>query len=147
MNKKLIITYILSFLCLATISAQSYHIEGEWYNEEKDAIITIYKTTKNKYEGKITWMKFPNDENGNPKTDALNDDETKRSRSRMGMVIMYDFKYKGKGKWEDGEVYDPKSGNTYSGTISMVSNDKLDLRGYIGISWFGRTSHWTRRTK
>ena len=85
------ITLILFGLLLNTlIFSQSHQIEGEWFNEEKDAIITIEKGSDNSYFGKITWMKFPNDENGNPKTDPLNDDENLRSRSRLGMKIMYD---------------------------------------------------------
>ena len=48
---------------------------------------------------------------------------------------------------DDGEIYDPKNGKTYSGTINIVSKNRLNLRGYVGISWFGRTSHWTRKTK
>jgi uncharacterized protein (DUF2147 family) len=140
------ITLILFGLLLNTlIFSQSHQIEGEWFNEEKDAIITIEKGSDNSYFGKITWMKFPNDENGNPKTDPLNDDENLRSRSRLGMKIMYDFVYDGEDEWDDGEIYDPKSGNTYSGTINMISKNRLNLRGYVGISWFGRTSHWTRK--
>ena len=140
------ITLILFGLLLNTlIFAQSYQIEGEWFNEEKDAIITIEKGSDNSYFGKITWMKVPNNENGNPKTDPLNDDENLRSRSRLGMKIMYDFVYDGEDEWDDGEIYDPKSGNTYSGTINMISKNRLNLRGYVGISWFGRTSHWTRK--
>ena len=141
--KKTIWTLSLLFSSLIMCS-QSHNIEGEWYNEEKDAIITIYKN-KNTYSGKITWMKFPNDGNGLPKTDPLNQDETKRKRKRMGMIIMYNFKYDENNEWDNGEIYDPKSGKTYSGTITMSSKDKLDLRGYVGISWFGRTSHWTRK--
>ena len=140
------ITLILFGLLLNTlIFSQSYQIEGEWFNEEKDAIITIKKGSDNSYFGKITWMKFPNDENGNPKKDPLNDDENLRSRSRLGMKIMYEFVYDGEDEWNDGEIYDPKSGNTYSGTINMISKNRLNLRGYVGISWFGRTSHWTRK--
>ena len=140
------ITLILFGLLLNTlIFSQSHQIEGEWFNEEKDAIITIEKGSDNSYFGKITWMKFPNDENGNPKKDPLNDDENLRSRSRLGMKIMYDFVYDGEDEWDDGEIYDPKSGNTYSGTINMISKNRLNLRGYVGISWFGRTSHWTRK--
>ena len=142
MNKKILLSF-LSFLFVSFTYAQTYNIEGDWYNEEKDAIIKIYKE-RNTLSGKITWMKYPNDENGNPKTDPLNDDETLRSRSRMGMIIMYGFIYDDE-QWEDGERYDPKSGNTYSGIITMTSKNRLDLRGYVGISWFGRTSHWTRK--
>jgi uncharacterized protein (DUF2147 family) len=140
------ITLILFGLLLNTlIFSQSYQIEGEWFNEEKDAIITIEKGSDNSYFGKITWMKFPNDEDGKPKKDPLNDDENLRSRSRLGMKIMYDFVYDGEDEWDGGEIYDPKSGNTYSGTINMISKNRLNLRGYVGISWFGRTSHWMRK--
>ena len=146
MNKKILLS-ILSFVFVGFTYSQSYNIEGDWYNEEKDAIIKIYKESNGTLSGKITWMKFPNNENGKPKTDPLNDDESLRSRSRMGMKIMYDFTYDRDDEWDDGEIYDPKSGNTYRGTINMVSKNRLNLRGYVGISWFGRTSHWERKIK
>ena len=57
------------------------------------------------------------------------------------------FTYDGDDEWDDGEIYDPKSGNTYRGTINMVSKNRLNLRGYVGISWFGRTSHWEKKIK
>jgi uncharacterized protein (DUF2147 family) len=145
MNKKILLSF-LSFLFVSFSYSQSHPIEGEWYTEEKDAIITVYKSKQNTFYGKITWMESPNDENGNPKTDPENPNEKLRSRSRMGMTMMYNFIYDESDKWNNGEIYDPKSGNTYKGTLTMVSENKLDLRGYVGISWFGRTSHWTRKT-
>lgn len=119
-------------------------ILGDWYNQEKDAIINIYEEG-GKYHGKITWMLNPLDENGKPKTDPLNPDESLRSRARLGMVIMYNFVFEGDNEWDDGNIYDPKSGNEYSGTMTLTSENNLDLRGYVGISLFGRTSNWTRK--
>ena len=58
---------------------------------------------------------------------------------------MYNFEYDEDNEWDNGRIYDPKSGNTYRGTITMTSKNRLDLRGYVGISWFGRTSYWTRK--
>jgi uncharacterized protein (DUF2147 family) len=98
------------------------------------------------YQGKITWMLHPLDENGQAKTDPLNPDETLRSRARLGMVMMYDFEYEGDSEWDEGEIYDPKSGSTYSGTMTLTSANQLDLRGYVGIPLFGRTSTWSRKT-
>ena len=92
-------------------------------------------------------MKSPEDENGHPKTDPLNPDETLRSRARMGMEIMFNFEWEKDNQWGHGKIYDPKSGNTYRGIITMDSGNRLDLRGYVGISWFGRTSYWTRKIK
>ena len=119
-------------------------ILGDWYNQEKDAIIKIYRED-GKYHGKITWMLNPLDENGNPKTDPLNPDESLQSRSRMGMVIMYNFEYDGENEWDSGNIYDPKSGNEYSGTMTLTSENRLDLRGYVGLPIFGRTNNWSRK--
>ncbi len=136
---------LLSIFIASFSYSQSYNIEGDWYTENNNAIIKIYKDG-NTLSGKITWMKTPNDENGNPKTDPENPDEKLKSRKRLGMIMMYNFSYDEEEQWDDGEIYDPESGNTYSGIITMTSKNKLDLRGYVGISWFGRTSQWTRKT-
>ena len=42
MNKKILLSF-LSFLFVSFTYAQTYNIEGDWYNEDKDAIIKIYK--------------------------------------------------------------------------------------------------------
>lgn len=136
---------LLSIFITSFSYSQSYNIEGDWYTENNNAIVKIYKDG-NTLSGKITWMKTPNDENGNPKTDPENPDEKLKSRKRLGMIMMYNFSYDEDDQWDDGEIYDPESGNTYSGIITMTSKNKLDLRGYVGISWFGRTSQWTRKT-
>ena len=136
---------LLSIFIASFSYSQSYNIEGDWYTENNNAIIKIYKDG-NTLSGKITWIKTPNDENGNPKTDPENPDEKLKSRKRLGMIMMYNFSYDEEEQWDDGEIYDPESGNTYSGIITMTSKNKLDLRGFVGISWFGRTSQWTRKT-
>jgi len=139
-------TLLFGLLFSITTFAQSDAILGNWYNQEKDAVIKIIKTEKNTFQGQIVWMLNPNDENGNPKIDNLNPDESLQSRPRMGMVMMYDFSHDEDNVWNDGEIYDPKSGNTYSGTITLTSENNLDLRGYVGLPIFGRTSNWTRKT-
>jgi uncharacterized protein (DUF2147 family) len=62
----------------------------------------------------------------------------------MGMVLMKDFEYDAKNVWDDGEIYDPKSGKTYSCKMTLIDPDRLEVRGYIGISLIGRTDNWTR---
>ena len=45
-------------------------------------------------------------------------------------------------EYEDGTIYDPKNGKTYSCIITR-NGKKLDVRGYVGFSWIGRTTTWT----
>ncbi|MGC6491061.1 MAG: DUF2147 domain-containing protein [Flavobacteriales bacterium] len=143
--KSFILTSVILIAFGFSSIAQSDAIIGEWYNQEKDAVINITKSENNTFQGQIVWMLNPNDENGNPKTDPLNPEEELRSRSRMGMTIMYNFQFDGENVWDEGEIYDPKSGNTYSGTMTLTSENKLDLRGYVGLPIFGRTSNWSRK--
>ena len=144
MIKKITTTLLFAFAGLLAFSQTNADIVGQWYNAEKDAVITLFEDGQT-VSGKITWMKFPNDENGNPNTDPLNPDESLRSRARMGMVMMNGFTYDEDNVWNDGELYDPKKGKTYSGMMTLKDENTLDLRGYIGFSFIGRSSTWTRK--
>ena len=61
----------------------------------------------------------------------------------LGMVIIRDFRPDGD-RWTGGTVLDPKNGKTYKGKIWSIGEDKLRLRGYVGISLLGRSETWVR---
>jgi uncharacterized protein (DUF2147 family) len=62
----------------------------------------------------------------------------------LGLVILRGFKFDEDNVWNDGKVYDPKSGNDYTAKLTLVDEKNLDLRGYVLMPMFGRTSRWTR---
>lgn len=130
-------------------AAQSYKasdVLGIWYNEEKDAKVDIYME-EGKFYGKIVWLEEPNEpDTGEPKLDDENPDDELQKRPLMGLLLVKDFEFDGDNVWDDGEIYDPKSGNTYSCYMKMETKDRLKVRGYIGISLLGRTTYWTRTT-
>ncbi|QHL86524.1 DUF2147 domain-containing protein [Nibribacter ruber] len=131
------------FLCLATLGwAQKGSPIGTWTNEEKDARFEIYQCG-DKLCGKITWLKEPN-RDGKPKVDQFNPDPKLQKRPIMGLVFLKGFEPDEAGKWDDGTIYDPKSGKTYSSYMKVLSKDKLEVKGYIGISLIGRSQTWTR---
>jgi uncharacterized protein (DUF2147 family) len=122
--------------------AQADQIERLWYNQEKTARIQIYKSADGKFYGKIVWLKVPTVD-GKPKIDIHNPDEKKRDVPLLGLVILKDFKKDGADGYTDGTVYDPNGGKTYSCKITY-EGDKLNVRGYYGFSWIGRTAIWTK---
>lgn len=62
-----------------------------------------------------------------------------------GMRFMWGFEKDEEGAWEDGNLLDPESGDVYSGELSIGdSADELEVRGYVGISLFGRSQVWKR---
>lgn len=120
-------------------------ILGFWKTGEGNAIVQIYKQGE-QYQGKIVWLKEPNDPNtGKPKLDQKNEDPKLKGRPIMGMINLRDFKYAKDKLWEEGKIYDPKSGEDYSCKITLVDNNTLEVRGYVGISLFGRTDTWKRQ--
>lgn len=147
MKKFNVLFLLFSFALAFTASAQDYKADdvlGTWLNEDQDAHIKVYQEG-DKYFGKIVWLKNPTDEEtGKPKLDKENPDEELQKRPIMGIILLSDFVYDGDGEWDDGDIYDPKSGKTYSCYMELKSMDKLKIRGYVGISLLGRTTYWTR---
>ncbi len=134
--------FICTLLFVSFLSKAQDITSGLWYNDEKTGKVQFYMQN-NKLFGKIVWLATPN-ENGKPRTDVNNPDSKKRSTPLQGLVFMKNFEKTGKNTWENGTIYDPKNGKTYSCEITQDSNDLLNVRGYIGISLIGRTSKFTR---
>jgi len=143
--KKNLIRLMLVILTLTTVNlaakAQTDKIEGLWYNDIKSGKILITKE-HGKFYGKVVWLKEPL-KNGKPKVDEMNADPALRSRPRLGLMVLKDFVKDGDDKYTDGTIYDPINGKTYSCKMTYKGKE-LDIRGYIGISLFGRTTTWTR---
>jgi uncharacterized protein (DUF2147 family) len=120
-------------------------IVGVWKTGEGTAMVKIYKSGEN-YQGRVVWLKEPNDpETGKPKLDKNHPDAANHNRPILGLVNIWGFKYTEDKTWDNGNIYDPKNGNTYSCTIKMINANTIEVRGYIGVSLIGRTDTWTRQ--
>lgn len=150
--KKLLVAALLILVCAAPfingpLRAQENQKEadailGEWLTEEGTSKVEIYKCGE-EYCGKISWLKEP-EKDGKPKVDELNPEERLRNEPLLGLTIMRGFAYDGDNLWKSGKIYDPKSGNDYSAKVTLVDEHNLELRGYVLMPLFGRTSKWTR---
>jgi uncharacterized protein (DUF2147 family) len=125
-------------------------ILGVWHTTDDKSKVEIFKK-RDQYFARILSLKEPNwplnDEQGmggKAKTDRKNPARELRSRAIAGLEFMNDFVYAGKNKWTDGKIYDPEVGKTYSCKMTLVSANKLEVRGYVGFSMLGRTVVWTR---
>lgn len=120
-------------------------IVGTWLTGSKDAKVTIFKTG-NFYYGKISWMREPLDEKGRPKTDINNHDESMQGKPVMNLLVLKSFEYNAIDEiWQNGTIYDPKNGKTYSCKLELANPNTLEVRGYIGLSLVGRTETWVKQ--
>jgi uncharacterized protein (DUF2147 family) len=138
--KKLIVLVLFVTASFGAWAQAGDAIIGKWLNPTGEDQIFIYKKG-DKYFGKLGWIKVP-DENGKPKMDKNNPDPALKTRPDLNLELLKDFIYDD-GTYKDGTIYDPKSGKTYSCKMTLNGN-VLKIRGYIGISLFGRTEEWTK---
>jgi len=62
----------------------------------------------------------------------------------IGMMVINGLKRDGD-QWDGGTILDPGSANVYSAKLRLIDGgQKLEVRGYLGISLFGRSQTWVR---
>jgi len=137
---KLRITLLILILPLIGFSQT---IVGKWKTIDDvtgnaKSIIQIYKEN-GKFYGKVIQILTPGEEN---KVCSLCEDD-KKDQPIVGMILLTDL-VEDDDEWNEGEILDPNNGSTYSCYVSLESNEKLKVRGYIGFSLIGRTQYWYR---
>ena len=146
---RLTIAVLLSaFLSLGTLSAaasgSSEGVLGTWATEGGKSHVEIVACGE-KLCGSITWLKEPMDDEGKPKHDDNNPDMELQSRPILGLPLLANFIAGTEANvWEDGTIYNPEDGETYSCTMTLLDNATLKVRGYVGLPLFGKTQVWTR---
>jgi uncharacterized protein (DUF2147 family) len=128
------IRYALAGFMLTSVSALAADVTGEWWIEGKFGRVRIEKCNDRMW-GLISW------ERASGATDYNNPNAAKRSRPTLGMPILLGLKQTTTSRW-DGEVYDPKRGQTWQINITLTNPDQLRLQGCLLFFCGGQV--WSR---
>jgi uncharacterized protein (DUF2147 family) len=130
--------------------AKAYNSPVGYWNQIDDAtkkvhsIIRITKAKNGTLQGKIMGgFKL----NGKmPKVYCTGCPKPFTNKHMLDITLLWGFKYDPQNhKWEGGRILDPDGGSVYRCTMALFNGGKsLKVRGYIGISLFGRTQVWQR---
>ena len=136
-----------AFSTSALAGAAEHKIQGLWVdnkdpNRQKFAVMV--EDCGSKVCGSLYWLKKPVSANGLPKRDKHNPNEVLRDRPLCGLQILTGFQPANDALWQDGEIYNPDDGLTFSSTMKLSPEGTLKIRGYVGISLFGKTLEWVR---
>jgi len=136
-----------AFSTSALAGAAEHKIQGLWVdnkdpNRQKFAVMV--EDCGSKVCGSLYWLKKPVSANGLPKRDKHNPNEALRDRPLCGLQILTGFQPANDALWQDGEIYNPDDGLTFSSTMKLSPEGTLKIRGYVGISLFGKTLEWVR---
>lgn len=108
-------------------------IIGTYMTPENKAMVEVSKKD-NKYYGKFLWTKTEG------KLDVNNPVAAEKTKPLKGMEFLKNFTFDNKSTWNNGTIYDPENGKTYSCKITADEKGNLSVRGFIGVSLLGRTS-------
>lgn len=133
---------LLPMSALSEIASDS--VEGVWLSADGTGWIKI-ELSSNGPVGSIAGSADESADRKPSDKDVLNPDPALRDRLLLGLTIMDGFTNAGGGRWKNGKIYDPNSGKTYKCKLTLIDENTLELRGYIGFSLLGRTETWTRR--
>ena len=62
----------------------------------------------------------------------------------IGMDIIENLKKNGD-VFNGDTILDPENGQTYNCYVKLISDDKMKVRGYLGVALLGRTQYWKRK--
>ncbi len=126
-------------------AAETPTAAGVWQQVGDDgnvgALVTI--TEENGvYVGRLSHLYLGPDDDPNPICTECPGD--RRNQPLLGLVFIEEMKQSGL-DYEDGKILDPESGKIYSANMHLSPDGtKLNVRGYLGLSIFGRSQTWTR---
>jgi uncharacterized protein (DUF2147 family) len=141
--KKQLLAFAFAMAC--TVAGFSQTVVGKWktFDDKTGDAKSIVEITEvgGKLQGKIIEVLNPAKKNA-VCTECKGADKGKKLE---GLTIIKNMAKDGS-EYSGGKILDPTNGKEYSCIIKVNKDDKnkLDVRGYIGMSFAGRTQVWTR---
>tara|TARA_R110002049_G_scaffold25354_2_gene89144 strand:- start:199 stop:621 length:423 start_codon:yes stop_codon:yes gene_type:complete len=137
--KKTLFTVLFIAINLS-INAQT--IFGKWNSKNDagvvDSVLEIYEKDGKAY-AKVVEILNP----ARKKALCVGCEGEYKDKPILGLDILSGLE-KDDDEWSGGQIIDPRNGNTYKCYIKLVKPNKLKLRGYVGVSLFGKTAYWER---
>jgi uncharacterized protein (DUF2147 family) len=140
--KKSIFFCLLVFFAI-TLTTQSQTVLGKWKTIDDEtgqakSVVEVYEKSGKIY-GKI--VEILNAEKKNAVCTKCSGKD--KNAPILGLIIIKDLVKDGE-EYNGGKILDPLEGEEYKCFITLEGKDKLKIRGFIGLSVFGRTQYWYR---
>jgi uncharacterized protein (DUF2147 family) len=108
---------------------------------EREALVRIVEVG-GELRGSVVQVFSPPAPGANPLCEACSGEL--RNKPIVGMEILRGLRWDGE-QYSGGEILDPDEGRVYRCTVRLLDGgERLEVRGYAGISLFGRSQVWLR---
>lgn len=150
MKKKIIFAMASLILSSGAAFADKSDITGLWHHMDdrlgtSKALVEIRKEANGTYTGTV--VKVISRPGYTPKEFCVNCPAPYTDKPMLGLSVVTQLKQDkdNANQYVGGKVLDPLSGKIYSIKAKLnPSGNRLQMRGYIGVSALGRTQTWIR---
>lgn len=143
LRKTLLVAAFL-FAGATTEALSSNDLTGVWVTDDGLGAVEFVACGAKRC-GRIVWLKNPCGGDGKPLRDVNNPDAKARERMLCGLEVVRDLQRQDDGSWDNGTVYDPDEGKTYSVAVKELPGGNLQVTGYWGSKILSETMIWKKR--
>jgi len=134
---------LATYFLFLSLFIQTPDFEGNWVTIDDEtgvekSIIKLYIKNDTLY-GRIETLLLEEDQ------DQLctNCTGSELNQPIEGLIILKGLTRDGE-QWTGGTILDPANGKEYQCTLTLEGDSELNVRGFIGFSFIGRTQRWKR---
>ena len=134
---------LATYFLFLSLFIQTPDFEGNWVTIDDEtgvekSIIKLYIENNTLY-GRIETLLLEEDQ------DQLctNCTGSELNQPIEGLIILKGLTRDGE-QWTGGTILDPANGKEYQCTLTLEGDSGLNVRGFIGFSFIGRTQRWNR---
>lgn len=140
--------FLLLLTALSSAFSHAAPVEGNWITiDDRDgsrkSIVQLEVDNSGELSGTIT--ELLRKEAKGSLCEKCPDDF--KDQPLKGLTFMWGLTREAEGEWAGGSILDPKTGKIYKAKLELnEGGNSLTVRGFIGISLFGRSQTWERYT-
>lgn len=132
-----------TYFLFLSLFLQTPDFEGNWVTIDDEtgvekSIIKLYIENNTLY-GRIETLLLEEDQGQL----CTNCSGSELNQPIEGLIILKGLTRDGE-QWTGGTILDPANGKEYQCTLTLNGTSELNVRGFIGFSFIGRTQRWKR---
>lgn len=132
---RFLLVYLFFMIEVVHSSVKPTDLNGFWISPQKDFIVECYQDHNGKFRGRLAWFK---------KLKGKNRYNCEIPENQwIGKDIMWNFLHKDS-EWSGGTIKDLKKCNTYDAFITMPTDNRIEVTGFVMFRMLGESMTFSR---